>query len=201
MYTKGISISLGIFACFVTNIYALSVLDSTQSMPEFRNIKWGSLLIEVEEQETERYLQTFSGFGVEALSYKGNIAGLDARIDYTFKSDKFLEGSYTINSSDSFRNDFQTLLIFLENLYGRPGYSSGKHYKSDSVWTKRNDLELFRGPSYYWAFSNGFISLIAEKFKLEITITILYGYDQTIEEYNSENLIELKNFNTIRIIK
>ena len=185
--------------CSVTDLPALTLLDSTLTLPEFRNVKWGSSLNDVEEKETAHYLQTFSGFGIEALSYKGNIAGLDARIDYTFKNKKFTEGSYTVIPKDTFREDFLTLLSFLENRYDRPGYSSGPLYTSDSVWIKINDLGLCIGPSFYWVFNNGFISLISQKFKEDITLTILFVSDLTIDEYNSKNLVELKNFKRIRL--
>jgi hypothetical protein len=188
-----------ISVCSLTDLPALTFLDSILTLPEFRDVKWGSSLSDVEEKETARYLQTFSGFGIEALSYEGNIAGLDARIDYTFKNKKFTEGSYTVISKDTFREDFLTLLSFLQIRYGRPGYSSGPLYTSDSVWIKINDFGMYIGPSFYWVFQNGFIGLISQKFKEEITLTILFASDLTVDEYNSKNLVELKNFKIIRL--
>ncbi len=188
-----------ISVCSVADLPALTFLDSILVLPEFRNVKWGSSLNDVQEKETAHYLQTFSGFGIEALSYEGNIAGLDARIDYTFKNNKFTEGSYTVISKDTFREDFLTLLSFLQNRYGRPGYSSGPFYTSDSVWIKINDFGTCMGPSLYWVFKNGFIGLITQKFKEEITLTILFASDLTVDEYNSKNLVELKNFKIIRL--
>jgi len=183
----------------VADLPALTFLDSTLALPEFRNVKWGSSLNDVEEKETAHYLQTFSGFGIEAISYGGNIAGLDARIDYTFKNKKLTEGSYTVILKDTFREDFLTLLSFLENRYSRPRYSSGPSYTSDSLWIKINDFGMSIGPSFYWVFKNGFIGLISEKFKEEITLTILFASDLTVNEYNSKNLVELKNFKIIRL--
>ena len=55
------------------------------------------------------------------------------------------------------------------------------------------------GPSFYWVFKNGFIGLISQKFKEEITLTILFASDLTVDEYNSKNLVELKNFKIIRL--
>jgi len=188
-----------ISVCSVADLPALIFLDSIPALPEFRNVKWGSSLRDVEEKETAHYLQTFSGFGIEALSYEGNIAGLDARIDYTFKNKKFTEGSYTVISKDTFRENFLTLLSFLENRYGRPGYSSGPFYTSDSVCIKINDFGMCMGPSIYWVFKNGFIGLISEKFKEEITLTILFASALTVDEYNSKNLVELKNYKIIRL--
>ncbi len=188
-----------ISVCSVADLPALTFLDSILVLPKFRNVKWDSSLNDVEEKETAHYLQTFSGFGIEALSYEGNIAGLDARIDYTFKNKKLTEGSYSIISNNTFREDFLILLSFLENRYGRPGYSSGPFYTSDSVWIKISDFGMYMGPSFYWVFKNGFIGLISEKFKEEITLTILFAYDLTVDEYNSKNLVELKNYKIIKL--
>ena len=188
-----------ISVCSVADLPALTFLDSIPTLPEFRNVKWGASLREVEEKETAHYLQKFSGFGIEALSYEGNIAGLDARIDYNFKNKKFTEGSYTIISKDTFREDFLILLSFLENHYGGPKFSSGPFYTSDSVWIKVNDYGMCMGPSFYWVFKNGFIGLISEKFKDEITLTILFAADITVCEYNSKNLVELKNYKINRL--
>lgn len=67
-----------ISVCFTANLPALTILDSIPALPEFRNVKWDALIKDVEEKETAHYLQKFSGFGIEALSYEGNIEGLDA---------------------------------------------------------------------------------------------------------------------------
>jgi len=194
MKSRSCSTYIIILICFVGNFQPQNIIDSTQTLPEFRNVKWESSISEVREIETARYLQSFAGFGIEALSFKGNIAGLDTRIDYTFTEDKFTEGSFIIISEDSFRENFQILLSYLKNLYGTPDYRSGLLYTADSVWIKLTDTGLFRGPSLYWEFGNGFIGLISEKFKEEITITILYAYNKTIEEYSTRNLVELKEY-------
>ena len=183
---------------FVTDTSAFIPSDSIKILPEFRNVKWNSSLKDVREKETAHYLQTFYGFGIEALSYKGKIAGLDARIDYDFKDKKLSEGSYRIISEDNFKEDFQTLLIFLENQYGKPGFRAGPLYTFDSVWIKTNDHDLYAGPSIYWVFKNGFIGLISQKYKEEITLTILYVYNSAIDEYNLQNAVELKNFKVIK---
>ena len=110
---------------FVTDTSAFIPSDSIKILPEFRNVKWNSSLKDVREKETAHYLQTFYGFGIEALSYKGKIAGLDARIDYDFKDKKLSERSYRIISEDNFKGDFLLLLNFLENRYGKPNRRSG----------------------------------------------------------------------------
>lgn len=151
----------------------------------------------MKNRETAHYLQTFYGFGIEALSYKGKIAGLDARIDYDFYNKKFTEGSYKVISDENFKGDFATLLNFLEKHYGKPDRRSGLIYNSDSVWIKTNDYSMYIGPSIYWMFKDGFIGLISQKYKKEITLTVLYVYNSTIEEYNSKNAVELKDYKII----
>ena len=157
-----------------------------------------ALLNEVKEKETAYYLQTFHGFGIEALSYKGKIAGLDARIDYDFKNNKLIEGSYRIISDDNFKEDYSTLFNFLGNLYGKPDLRTGISYESDSVWIKTTDYNMYIGPSIYWVFNNGFIGLISQKYKEEITLIVLYVHNVTIEEYNSGKTVELKNYKIIK---
>jgi uncharacterized protein YkvS len=199
MKIKRVILYFVISVCSVAKLPALTIPDSILTLPEFRNVKWGASLRDVEEKETAHYLQVFTGFGIEAHSYEGNIAGLDTRIDYTFKDRKFSEGSYTIISNDTFREDFLTLLRFLQDRYGKAGYSSGPFYTSDSVWIKINDYGMFVGPSLYWVFKDGFIGLISEKFEEEVTLTILFASNLTVEEYNSKNLVELKNYRIIRL--
>ncbi|MEJ2193377.1 MAG: hypothetical protein P8X73_00785 [Ignavibacteriaceae bacterium] len=38
-----------------------------------------------------------------------------------------------------------------------------------------------------------------EKFKEETTLTILFAFNLTIDEYNSKSLVELKNYKIIRL--
>ena len=95
---------------------------------------------------------------------------------------------------DNFRNDFTTLKNFLENQFGLPDYRAGLLYTSDSVWIRISKAGLYTGPSFYWVFNNGFISLISEKFREEISISVLYAYDRTIDAYNEQNLVNLKDY-------
>lgn len=198
MIIRKVILSFIISASFVTNLIAFTLPDSIRTLPEFRRIKWNTSLNEVKEKETAYYLQTFHGFGIEALSYKGKIAGLDARIDYDFKNKKFTEGSYRVISDDNFKEDYSTLFNFLVNLYGKPDRRSGFLYTSDSVWIKTNDYGIYAGPSLYWEFKDGFIGLISQKYKEEITLIVLYAYNVTIEEYNSINAVELKDYEIIK---
>ena len=187
-----------IFVFGASDLPAFVLPDSSATVPQFRNVNWDSSIDEVIEEETAHYLQKFSGFGIESLSFQGDIAGLDARIDYTFKNKKFTEGSYTINSGNNFREDFQTLLSFLEKTYGNPDLRAGPYFNSDHIWIKINDYGIYKGPSFYWEFKNGFIALISKKIKEEIELTILVVSDITIDEYNSKNLVEMKDFETIK---
>jgi len=198
MIIRKVILSFIISASFVTNLIAFTLPDSIRTLPEFRRIKWNTSLNEVKEKETAYYLQTFHGFGIEALSYKGKIAGLDARIDYDFKNKKFTEGSYRVISDYNFKEDYSTLFNFLVNLYGKPDRRSGFLYTSDSVWIKTNDYGIYAGPSLYWEFKDGFIGLISQKYKEEITLIVLYAYNVTIEEYNSINAVELKDYEIIK---
>ena len=198
MIIRRIILSFIISAASITNLTAFMLQDSIHTLPEFRGVKWDSSLNEVKEKETAYYLQTFHGFGIEALSYKGKIAGLDARIDYDFKNNKLIEGSYRIISDDNFKEDYSTLFNFLGNLYGKPDLRTGISYESDSVWIKTTDYNMYIGPSIYWVFNNGFIGLISQKYKEEITLIVLYVHNITIEEYNSGKAVELKNYKIIK---
>ena len=199
MNTTNIFFNVGILFCFVSDLPANALSDSTKSLPEFRSIKWESSAEHIIKQEKAKYLQSFSGFGTEAISFKDKIEGLDARIDYVFKENKLIEASYTVVFEDTFRSNFKTLLNFLENQFGAPVYRSGLLYTSDSLWIKISKAGLYIGPSLYWVFKNGFIGLISEKFREEISISVLYAYDRTIEVYNEQNLVNLKQFKIIKL--
>lgn len=183
----------------MADLAAASLTDSTKSLPEFRNIEWESSAEHVREQEKAKYLQSFSGFGTKAISFREKIERLDARIDYVFKENKLIEGSFTVISDDNFRNDFKALKDFLENQFGTPDYRSGLLYTSDSVWIRISKAGLYTGPSLYWVFNNGFISIISEKFREEISISVLYAYDRTIDAYNAHNLVNLKDYKIIKL--
>lgn len=168
--------------------------DSTRAMPEFRNIPWSSSIKEVREKENAYYLQNFSGFGVTALSFKDKLAGIEARIDYTFKNDQFTEGAYIIKPGNLFKNNFVHLLEFLTVQYSNPEYRSGPLYTLDTFWIKENNYGRFSGPAFYWVFNDGFISLLSQKFEDDITITVLFVHGSSIENYAKNNGVELSNF-------
>ena len=185
-----------VFLCLLQyRILPFSPADSSVTMPEFREIAWGTSQENVRKQESAYYLQKFIGFGLVTLSFKDKLAGLETRVDYTFKDDKFTEGSYIIESGDSFIGDFNKLLDYLTDKYGRPEYRSGPQFTSDSVWVRKDNYKSFSGPAFYWIFKNGFIALISSKFVEDITITIIYAHNSTIENYVENNGVELNKFN------
>ncbi|MFZ0452639.1 MAG: hypothetical protein WAM24_02750 [Ignavibacteriaceae bacterium] len=160
----------------------------------FRGYSWGISIDYIKSTETGDYMQSFHGFGIDALSYKGEIAGLVARIDYSFKDGKLFEGTYTINPEDEIKNTFKKLEKYLIEEFGKPKFKAGKSINSDSIWIKISDLGKYKGPELFWKFSNGFIGLIAAKFEEDTTITVLYSNDKSIEEYGSDRLISTDDY-------
>lgn len=168
--------------------------DSTKNLSGFRGSGWGDNLEKIRSSEEAEYLQSFSGFGMEALSFRASIGELPTRIDYTFKEGKLVEGSYAVSSDDSFVHDFRYLKNFLTLEFGRPEFVSGNDYASDIPWQKENDYGLFRGPALYWTFANGFVALLSQKFNSSITVTVLYSARCRLEDYINLNAIPLEQF-------
>jgi hypothetical protein len=174
------------------NIFSQTIIS--RELKGFRGSDWGSSINKVKEAEKEDYLQSFHGFGIDALSYSGGIAGLNARIDYSFKDNKLFEGTYTINPEDDIKFGFNKLERYLIGEYGKPNFRAGKSINSDSIWINVNDYGKFSGPELFWKFDNGFVGLIASKFENDITITVLYSNDKSIEEYGSDRLISTGDY-------
>ena len=196
-----------IFICTAKRIYLLVLLNIlfidctifsqtviSRELTGFRGSSWNSGIEKVKAKERESYLQSFHGFGIDAISYKGNIAGLTARIDYSFKEGKLFEGTYVINPEGEIRGDFKKLEKFLTAEYGKPNFRAGEMIDSDSIWIKINDFGKFKGPELFWKFTNGFIALVASKFEDDITITVLYSNDKSIREYGSDRLISTDDY-------
>jgi len=175
-----------------SNILSQTVIPG--DLKGFRGYNWGNSLDYVKSTETENYLQSFHGFGIDALSYKGKIAGLTARIDYSFKDGKLFEGTYTINPDDEIGNDFNKLKEYLSDEFGKPNFRAGPSINSDSFWIKINDYGKYKGPELFWKFSNGFIGLIAAKFEDDISITVLYSTSNSIEEYGQDRIISTDDY-------
>ena len=179
---------------FLTEGFLFSQTKIIKDLSGFRGVEWGSKMDKVKATVTESYLQSFHGFGIDALSYRGYIDGLTARIDYSFKDGKLFEGTYIINPGDDFKIDFKKLKSFLSDKYGKADFKAGLSIESDSVWIKVSDYGKFRGPELYWKFNNGFIGLIASKFEDDITISVLYSSEKSIENYGKDRLISTDNY-------
>lgn len=171
-----------------------SQTDLSGELKGFRGYNWGISLDYVKTKETGSFLQSFHGFGIDAFSYKGDIAGLTARIDYSFKDGKLFEGTYTINPEDAIKRTFKKLEKYLSNELGKPNFRAGRLIDSDSIWIKYNDYGKYKGPELFWKFSNGFVGLIASRFEDDITITVLYSNGKSIEEYGSNRLISTDDY-------
>jgi hypothetical protein len=170
----------------------------TYSQPDyelsgFRNILFGSSPAEVRSREPAPSLQSFSGWGIFALSFEGRFAGIKARIDYTFTDDKLIEGSYILEPGDDYRDIFQLCRKEISDEYGKPNSWAVADIKQDSIWKKINKFGLYEGPQLFWLFNKGFIALHSSKFKHKITVTVLFSSRESVGDYNAESLIEIKN--------
>jgi hypothetical protein len=166
----------------------------------FREINWGVSAGYVKQMEQAQYMQESKGMGFSVLSFMGDIAGLPARIDYTFRNDSLTEASYSIQKVDSFSQKMSTVKNFLAGLYGKPVYANINALDTDSLWTVENPGILYNGPQYFWEFANGFICQYSSKFipssgKEEKTITVLYVPFTKISEYSESRLIPLDDLN------
>jgi hypothetical protein len=187
-----LAFTLILISLFFSSNFAQNKSNKERVLKGFRGIEWGASKSKVKSNVKDYYLQEFYGFGVEALCYKGTIAGIDARIDYNFENNKLVDGLYSIKPESLFRENFRSLKNYLINEYGKPDFKVGTGTDSSSVWIKENNYGKFRGPEFYWSFKNGFVGLHASKFKDDITITVLYVQGKTIKEFNKENLVPLK---------
>lgn len=156
--------------------------SQVDSIPSFRGIEWGASIEEVKSKELANYMQTFMGFGVHIMSYSAEIADFDAVLDYVFEDSILVEASYCFEI-EFFPESFKKLKDYYINKLGTPFYWANSHPNSTIDWSNESEQDLCRGPELYWEYCNGFIGLIAEKYKDEITITALYSYQKTIREY------------------
>ncbi len=178
--------------CF--SIYPQTNKINANRLDGFRGIPWGVSKDSVRNKESAEYLQSFKGFGIESFSYKGSIAGLDCRIDYTFRNDRLAEGMYSFETPKSVKPDFLLLYEYLAKSYGKPQYMAGPSINDAEIWIKKNNYGKFQGPELYWSFKNGFAALQASRFKDDIGINIIFIAGKTIEEYGSENIVPAENF-------
>ncbi|OGU36130.1 MAG: hypothetical protein A2068_12180 [Ignavibacteria bacterium GWB2_35_6b] len=180
--------------CFFLLILLINCAQAQQKnkIPQFRNFEWETSPEIIRKNEEAKFLQSFEGFGVFALSFRGNFIGLNARIDFTFKDKKLVEGSYQIQSDLSYEEDFIKIENHLSKLYGKPKYWAIRKFDSDRHWVKETDLGTFRGPELFWEFGNGFIAIHSSRFIDEITIKVLYVYNQKISEYGNADVFTLQ---------
>lgn len=153
---------------------------------------WGVSSVEVESSETLPALQSFSGFGVYTLSFGGEFAKIKCRVDYSFKEDKLTEGMYVIDDVENITETFEELQKHLTEFYGKPDHWANHFITDNDIWIQETPYGKYRGPELYWEFNNGFIGLIASRFKDEISIKVLYAGNVSIEKYGYENVSPLK---------
>ena len=152
------------------------------SIPSFRGFEWGTSIEEVKSKELANYMQTFMGFGVHIMSFSTAVADFDAVLDYVFEDSILVEASYCFEI-ESFPESFKKLKDYFINKLGSPFYWANSHPDYDIDWAEESDNGICRGPEIYWEYLNGFIGMIAEKYKEDITLTILYVHQKTINEY------------------
>ncbi|OGU60743.1 MAG: hypothetical protein A2V66_08860 [Ignavibacteria bacterium RBG_13_36_8] len=164
----------------------------------FRNFMWGSNIELVRTNEIVRYSQSFSGFGKFVLTFHGTFLDRQVDIDFTFVNDSLTQGAYVFESEeDNYKLDFNEIKRYLTSEYGRPGSRAGNDIDSDSVWIKISIYEMYSGPQYFWHFKNGFVVLHSAKDEDEITITVLFIGNKSIDEYLEESTIPFENYNII----
>ena len=181
-----------LISLFFSSNFSQDKPNKDKPLKGFRGIEWGTPKNKVKSIVQDYYLQSYSGFGIEALCYKGKIAGLETRIDYNFKNNKLVDGLYSIKSNSSFHQDFILLRDFLIKEYGKPDIKVGPDIDSASVWIKENNYGRYRGPELFWSFKNGFVGLHASRFKDDITINVLFVEGKTVEEFYKESLVPLE---------
>jgi hypothetical protein len=180
-------------------IFLLVLLDSfSQSsgkltyISKFRGYEWGESINSIRSKEILKYMQTTKGFGEEILSYQGQTAGLDARVDYIFRDGKLVEGLYEIEV-DSFEIEFEIIKDYYFEKLDYPNYWASSHPNTEINWVGDEVNTLCRGPEMYWEYYDGFIAIVTEKYKNEITISIIYVYDKTILDYGKYVTYPYKN--------
>jgi hypothetical protein len=175
-------------------IFPLFIYSQTDSvLSGFRNSPFGSSPNEVMSRETAPSLQSFSGWGIYALSFEGKFVGRDARIDYTFVDNKLIEGSYILDPEDDYLNTFLDCREIISKVYGKPNKWAVTEIDQDVIWHKLSNLGLYEGPQLFWLFNKGFIVLHSSKFKNKITVTVLFSSRNDISDYNAKSLLDIKN--------
>jgi len=152
------------------------------SIPKFRGMEWGETIKDIKSKELAKYGQTFIGYGESIISYFGEIASHETIIDYVFNDNILTEASYNLDVED-FTPTFESIKNHYINKLGEPNYWASLHPKFVGNWKGDEENGLCRGPEIYWEYCNGFIGIIAEKYKEDITLTVLYVHNKTILDY------------------
>lgn len=172
-----------ILLCLLINSISFSqTFSKLDSIPSFRGMEWGETIDDVKSKEIANYRQTFIGFGETVISYFGKITSFEATIDYAFKDDVLTEASYNIDI-ENFNETFEKVKDYYINKLGEPNYWASLHPRFIGNWKGDEENGLCRGPELYWEYCNGFIGIITEKYKDDITLTVLYVHDKTILDY------------------
>jgi len=180
--------------CINVNCLAQNNTLMYDSLRGFNGFTWGNSSQFIRNEETSKYMQTSLGFSRSVVSFSDEIEGFDSRIDYVFKEDELIEGSYTFNNVEDIQTIFSTMQEMLRNKYGKPDFWATAHINSKNIWKRVNNYGLFRGPELYWQFENGFIVLHSSKYVEDITLSIIYVHNKTIEQFSEDNLLPVELF-------
>jgi hypothetical protein len=173
--------SVILFVILIESYLYAQNFNQTDSIPKFRSFYWEESFNDVKSREIAKYMQTYIAFGESILSYHGEIADCEARIDFVFIDGILVEGHYIIEV-DSYEETNEKIKDYYFKKLGTPNYWASSHPNSKIAWIG-DENEICRGPEIYWGYCDGFIAIIAEKYMKEITITIIYAHNKTIQEY------------------
>jgi hypothetical protein len=161
----------------------------------FRGALWGASKEQVKKTETSEFSgeQKIGGGlkGLDVLTYKSDVSGLEAGIVYYFANNLLTRARYIFMADHSNANmyidDYKRLKTELTNKYGAPG-------RDDTIWS--NNLYKNDPSEYGMALKVGHLTYVAEWYPPESSIQmILRGDNFKISfwiEYTSEALKEFE---------
>ena len=173
---------------FITFFFVFNSINAQKQLEGFRNFKWNVTPEEIRENEDARFMQTFEGFDIYAISYRDKFADERARIDYTFKENKLVEGSYQFTFDEDVEEKFIKIRDELISKNGKPNFWAIKKITDEHIWVRETNLGSSRGPELYWQFDNGFIGIQTSSYKEEYTITIIYVSNKTLDQYRNQDI-------------
>ncbi|MFC2133588.1 hypothetical protein ACFLR4_04790 [Bacteroidota bacterium] len=197
---QAVAISIAAACSFILCRAEISAQQNSiiNQLTDFRGFNWGSSIENVRRNEDAFFTQSFEGFGKYVLSFNGEYFERRASINYTFVMDSLKQGSYVFEMDlDEFVEEFKDIQLRLKQLYGSPRFRSGPLITSDSLWIPVTLYNTFRGPQLYWKFDNGFIGIISERDEDEVSITVLFVGNRSIEEYLNERTADIEEFDII----